>query len=101
MDLVEFPEQTVVIAKDQPQYRPMPAHIDAAARECPVTCCWQLTWRERLTVFLTGQIWHTILTFRGPLQPQLLQVVKPEMRSPLEQLRAGIEPSCPVVKDIE
>ena len=27
MDLIEFKEQTVVIAKDQPEYRPLPAHL--------------------------------------------------------------------------
>ena len=26
MNLIEFPEQTVMIAKDQPQYKPLPAH---------------------------------------------------------------------------
>lgn len=26
MKLIEFPEQTTVIAKDQPQYNPLPAH---------------------------------------------------------------------------
>lgn len=88
MDLIEFPEQTVVVAKDQPQYRPMPAHIDPTKPEFPFTCCWQLNWRERLAVLLTGRIWHTVLTFGDRIQPQLLQVVKPEMLSPLEQLRS-------------
>lgn len=88
MDLIEFPEQTLVVAKDQPQYRPMPAHIDLTKPEFPFTCCWQLSWRERLAVLLTGRIWHTVLTFGDRIQPQLLQVVKPEMPTPLEQLRS-------------
>ena len=26
MKIIEFPEQTLVIAKDQPEYQPLPAH---------------------------------------------------------------------------
>lgn len=80
MDLIEFPEHTVIIAKDQPQYRPLPAylHRDDAGT---ITCCWKLTWKERFTLLFTGKIWHSILTFRMHLQPQLLQVKKPEMPS--------------------
>lgn len=79
MKLVEFPGQTTIIAKDQPQYRPLPAHRfgDAEGR---IACCWSLTWRERLRVLITGRIWHQILTFDQPLQPQLLTVDKPSMR---------------------
>lgn len=79
MDIVEFPEQTLVIAKDQPQYRPMPAYRQPRDPEGRVICCWRLTWRERLKVLFSGVIWHHILTFNGPLQPQLLEVEKPEM----------------------
>lgn len=79
MDIIEFPEQTLVIAKDQPQYRAMPAYRQPRDPEGRVICCWRLTWRERLKVLLSGVIWHHILTFNGPLQPQLLEVEKPEM----------------------
>lgn len=81
MDIVEFPEQTVIYAKDQPQYRPLPAHQVGDA-DGSIICCWRLTWRERLAVLFTGTIWHRILTFHGPLQPQLLTVEKPQMRKP-------------------
>lgn len=78
MKLIEFPEQTVVIAKDQPEYKPLPAHRfnDDEGR---IACCWQLTFWERIRVLFSGKIWHQILTFNGPLQPQLLTVEKPEM----------------------
>lgn len=78
MKLIEFPEQTVVIAKDQPQYLPLPAYRfnDPEGRIC---CCWSLTWRDRLRVLFTGRIWHQVLTFNAPLQPQLLTVEKPMM----------------------
>lgn len=78
MDLIEFPEQTVVIAKDQPQYRKLPAYqyFDAEGR---IACCWQLSLYERLVLLFTGKLWHQVLTFNQPLQPQLLTVTKPEM----------------------
>jgi len=79
MNIVEFPEQTVVYAKDQPQYRPLPAYRAARDPEGRIICCWSLTWRERLKLLFTGKLWHHILTFNQPLQPQLLEVEKPEM----------------------
>lgn len=79
MNLIEFPEQNVVVAKDQPQYRPMPAHKlkdDVSGR---VVFCWKLTPEEIEAVVKTGEIWHTVMTFNQPLQPQLLTVEKPEL----------------------
>ena len=76
MDLIEFPEQTVVIAKDQPEYQPLQAHV---AVDGTVTCCWQLTESERQEVLRTGLIWHQVHTFGHPLQPQLLMVEKPSL----------------------
>jgi hypothetical protein len=78
MTPVSFPEHNVVYAKDQPQYLALPAHIERNP-EGLVTFCWKLSWRERLRVLLTGLIWHQVLTFKKPLQPQLLSVEKPEL----------------------
>ena len=79
MDIIEFAEQTTVYAKDQPEYRPLPAHRfnDAEGR---IACCWKLSFRERLAVLFGGVIWHQIYTFNQPLQPQLLTIEKPEMK---------------------
>lgn len=77
MELVEFAGQTVVIAKDQPEYLPMPAH---RAPDGTVTCCWRLSFRERARLLFTGKLWHQVLTFnQGPLQPQLLLIDRPEL----------------------
>lgn len=76
MKLIEFPEQTIVIAEDQPQYQPLPA-FQFGDEQGRIACCWKLTWRERFEVLLRGVIWHQILTFKQPLQPQLLTVNKP------------------------
>lgn len=79
MKIVEFPEMTAVYAEHQPQYKMLPAFQfgDPSGR---IACCWQLSFRERLKLLLTGRIWHQVLTFNQPLQPQLLTVEKPEMK---------------------
>ncbi len=74
MELIEFADQTVVIARDQPQYNPMPAHVDIAG---VVTCQWKLSWRERAKVLFSGRIWHQIHTFGSAIQPQRLDTNKP------------------------
>lgn len=80
MKPIEFPEQNVAFAKDQPQYLGLPAHrFDNDGISGRIACCWKLTWRERLTVLWRGVIWHEILTFNNPLQPQKLSVDKPAM----------------------
>ena len=79
MKLIEFPEQTVIIAKDQPEYLPLPAHLFAHDSSGRIACCWHLSFKERLKVLFRGVIWHEILTFNEPLQPQLLGVDKPDM----------------------
>ena len=76
MNLIKFEEQNMVIAEDQPEYKSMPAHRASDGR---VTCCWQLTWKERFKIFWNGIMWHQILTFHNSLQPQLLSTEKPEL----------------------
>jgi hypothetical protein len=76
----EFPEQTVVIAKDQPEYRPLPVHV-RHDRNGEIICCWKLTIPARLKLLWTGTLWHSVWTFRQPLQPLLLLHTKPNMES--------------------
>lgn len=78
MELIEFKEQTIIIAKDQSQYRSLPAHQfnDEGGR---IAFCWKMTWRERIKVLFTGTLWQQVLTFNLALQPQLLEVDKPDM----------------------
>lgn len=64
---VEFKEQNCVIAKDQPQYLPLPCH---KTEEGQVISCWKFTFRERLKNFIWKSLWLSILTFNSPLQPQ-------------------------------
>ena len=78
MTPVEFGEQNMTFAKDQPQYIPLPAH-HFRDREGRVIFCWQLTDDEKAEILRTGLIWHEVVTFNNPLQPQLLHAVKPAM----------------------
>ena len=47
---IEFPEQTTVWAKNQPEYLPLPSYTN----DHETVTCWRLTWRERLRIFWTG-----------------------------------------------
>lgn len=76
MHPIDFKECNAVFAKDQPQYRPLPAHRHSTGR---ITTCWRLSFVERLRVLATGKIWWQQLTFGQPLQAQLGSTVKPEL----------------------
>jgi len=78
MNPVNFKEQNAVFAENQPEYIPLPAHIKNDL-EVTIICCWQLSWKERFQILFTGKIWHSVLTFGQPLQPQLLEIDKPKM----------------------
>jgi hypothetical protein len=75
MKPIEFDGFNCVYAKDHPEYLPLPVH---KTPEGEVISCWALTWRERLRVLFTGKLWHSVLTFNSPLQPQLPSARKPD-----------------------
>jgi len=75
MKPIEFAGANTVIAKDQKEYFPLPARLCEGGR---VLFCWQLTLRERFLLLFSGVIWHQVLTFKRPLQPQLLTIEKPK-----------------------
>lgn len=80
MQPTTFPESNVVYAKDQPEYRQLPAFRESQ-NPFTVVSCWKLSFLERIRVFFTGKVWFSQLTFGHSLQPQLPTVEKP--------LRAG------------
>jgi len=73
MKPIHFPEVTTIFAENQPPYIPLPAFADGQQ----VISCWQLTWRERIRMLLSGKLWLAQLTFGRPLQPQLATVTSP------------------------
>jgi hypothetical protein len=73
MTPIEFPEQTIVWAKNQPPYLPLPAFTN----ETETISCWALTWKERLRVFWGGRIWLRQMNFGDKLQPQCIELTSP------------------------
>jgi len=73
MKPIDFPEQNRVWAKDQPPYLPLPAYTN----ERETISCWQLSWRERLTVLFRGRLWLRQCNFGQKLQPQAPTVESP------------------------
>lgn len=57
--------QSVVFARDQKEYHPLPANTNGTYVETK----WQLTDEECLELFTTGYLWLTLKTFGEPLQP--------------------------------
>jgi len=74
MKPVEFKEQNVVFAKDQPEYLPLPAY---KSQEGQVISCWQLDEADKQLIAQTGVIYISVHTFNNPLQP-----IRPSVDSP-------------------
>lgn len=80
MKPIEFPEVTVTLAKNQPEYQPLPVY-QARDPWSTVISCWQLEPEEIDALKANGgKLWLSQLTFGQPLQPQLPSVEKPQMR---------------------
>jgi hypothetical protein len=62
----------VEFAKNQPEYRPLPANVLLPYVETK----WKLSWRERLRILLSGNLYLTVMTFGQPLQPIRMSVLR-------------------------
>lgn len=70
MKPIEFKEQNVVFAKNQPEYQPLPAYRCTDPEGFgEVISCWKLSFWERLRVLFTGKIWASLCMFGKPLTP--------------------------------
>lgn len=65
--------EEVVIAKNQPQYIPLPAIYDTT--HGVVLTRWKASFVERLRVLLTGNVYLRVRTFNKPLQPLRVMTV--------------------------
>lgn len=66
MKPIAFPEQTMVLAKNQPPFKPLPVYQD----ERETISCWRLGWFERLRVLWTGVLWLRQINYGQSLQAQ-------------------------------
>jgi hypothetical protein len=75
-----------VYAKDQPQYQPLPVyHHDDGT----VLSRWHCTWRERLRILISGDVYLWQLTFNTPLQPVMLEAEKPVPMETSHQIKGN------------
>jgi len=79
MKPVEFKEQNVIYAKDQPEYLPLPARRCDDTDGVPVISCWKLNFFERIRILFVGKIWMMLLSFGRPLTPSRLSTKKWEV----------------------
>lgn len=105
MKAITFEGVNVNIAEGQEEYQTLPARVGPVpVTDCPVcfgnspevptahceqcngqgylnavgaTFCFELSPKELAEVNRTGKIWHTVVTFGQPLQPQSMTVEKP------------------------
>lgn len=71
MTPIRFPGVNVMLAKDQPQYQPLPAYISTDGRALTL---WKLTWKERIRILFGSPLWISQLTCNQPFQPILPEV---------------------------
>ena len=64
----------VVYAKDQPQYKPLPA---MRGEDGTILTRWKFNWAERLVLLWHGDLYLWVVTFNKPLQPLRMQVGRP------------------------
>lgn len=77
MTPIKFKEQTAIATKDQPEYNPLPVHIDKDEYGS-VTACWKMSFRERIKVLFTGRVWVSLACFGNPITPSKVSVDKPK-----------------------
>jgi len=78
MKIIEFKHQNIVYAKDQSEYKPLPA-LKLDTQEGEVISCWKMSLKERLIVLFTGRVWLCLLSFNKPLTPSFMAVKRKEV----------------------
>lgn len=87
MKSVDFPQRNVEIAKDQPEYQTLFAHVKAIGsvtgengKMIPfyeATCLFEFSEEERLQIARTGKIYYTQVIGTGSFQPISMSVLNP------------------------
>lgn len=82
MKPINFKEANIIFAKNQPQYKPLPAwRTNSDCDDGQVISCWSMNFVERLKVLFTGKIYLSLLTFHKPIQPQKLRLTFKEAKN--------------------
>lgn len=75
---IKFKQHNKVVAENQQPYLPLPVYEDKM-QGGRVFHCWKLSWKERIKILFTGELWINVLHFGKPLQP-----IKPMIDSPFK-----------------
>lgn len=78
MEPIEFKQQNVIFAKNQPEYIPLPAYRDNKYGG-RIFHCWKLSFKERFKILFTGKLWINVLNFKQAPQP-----IKPMVENPFK-----------------
>lgn len=73
----KFKEVNVTYAENQSQYTPLPVFKNKSS-EGEVIACYNLSFKERVKLLFTGEIWLVLLTFNKPLTPSFITAEKSE-----------------------
>ncbi len=74
---VKFEGHNCVAAENQPEYLPLPLHVDTLQPEGPAVSCWELTPEELEEVKKTGRVYVEQLTFNRGITPLRVSAVFP------------------------
>lgn len=91
MKPIKFKACNALYGAGQKEYLPLPA-CKVKSREGLVITCWELSFWERLKVYVTGRIWLSVLTFNSPLQPVLISSHTPTLPHDIKQPKAEMAP---------
>ena len=73
--LKDLKNKEIIFAENQSEYQNLPA---LQFEDGHIVTRWKLSFKERLKVLFTGDVYLLVQNFKSPLQPVYLQTDKPE-----------------------
>jgi hypothetical protein len=92
MEPIEFPQQTLILAENQPEYKPLPCHIvyescryknqetgEETVINVPweMVACFKLSPEEIAEIVRTGVLWYKQAVFGDQFKPIYLSTLNP------------------------
>lgn len=77
MKSINFKHANVQVAKNQAEYRTLPA-LKLNDKVGTMVTCWKLTFWERVKLLSTGIIWMSEMTFNNPVVPRYFSLNRKE-----------------------
>ena len=78
MKPIKFSEQNTIFAKDQPEYKNLPAFLEEGGKG-NVISCWKFTLWERIRILFGANLWVNLMMFGKPLIPSFFTIKKSEV----------------------